>query len=143
LETAIALAIDAHRDQRERRGTPYIMHSLRIMMAVNTLPAKAAAILHDVVEDTPITLADLRAAGIPENVIAAVDALTKRRGEPYDLYLKRIEANRMARMVKVHDLRDNLRKERLDRITDKDLARMARYRMALKRLTRSKKGGRP
>src|SRR3990172_2948198 len=68
---------------------------------------KLVGLLHDVVEDSATTLDDLRKAGFPEDILAAVDCLTKREGEDYSYYLKRIKGNTLGRTVKLYDVADN------------------------------------
>jgi hypothetical protein len=96
---------------------------------------RAAAVLHDVVEDTHVTFEGLREAGIPEDVIAAVDCVTKRNGEAYDDYLDRVTGNPIARRVKLADLEDNMRVDRLVTVTDRDLKRLEKYGYAKQRLS--------
>ena len=81
IERAIEIAAKAHAGDIDKGGNPYIFHPLRLMFAVNTPFEKMAAVLHDVVEDTPITLEELRSEGFHPDVIEAIDALTKRPGE--------------------------------------------------------------
>jgi (p)ppGpp synthase/HD superfamily hydrolase len=134
IETAIKIAVDAHGGQTDLSGQPYILHPLRVMLAMPADAERAAAVLHDVVEDTEVTLEDLRLAGLPEEVIAAVDCVTKRKGEAYTDYLDRIANNPIARRVKLADLQDNMRVDRLVTMTDRDLKRLEKYRHARERL---------
>lgn len=134
LENAIALAVEAHRGQKDRAGQPYILHPLRVMMNVEGATAKTAAILHDVVEDSPITLDDLTQQGFSPEVVAAVDCLTKRPDEDYEPYLQRVEQNALAIRVKLADLRDNMTLTRLDSVSERDIARLQRYLTAWHRL---------
>ena len=69
LERAIAIAAMAHEGQVDKAGMPYVLHPLRMMLSVDTPEARMAAVLHDVVEDTAVTLDQLRAEGFPETVI--------------------------------------------------------------------------
>lgn len=108
LEDAIALACQAHRGQLDKAGKPYILHSLRVMLRQESEAAQMAAVLHDVLEDTSVTLENLRAAGFTPEVCEAVDALTRRRGESYDSMIARVAANPLARAVKLADLEDNM-----------------------------------
>lgn len=109
LNEAITLAVSAHADQTDKAGQPYILHVLRVMLAQQSPEAMTVAALHDVVEDTEITLADLREAGWSQHVVDAVDAMTRRDGEDYFEFAQRAAANELARPVKVADLKDNLR----------------------------------
>jgi (p)ppGpp synthase/HD superfamily hydrolase len=134
LEDAISLAVEAHRGQRDKAGRPYILHPLRVMMRLETDEERTVAILHDVVEDTPWTLERLRERGYPAEVLAALDALTKREGETYEAFVERLRPNALARRVKLADLEDNMDVRRLAAVTPKDAERLARYRAAWARL---------
>jgi (p)ppGpp synthase/HD superfamily hydrolase len=108
LEDAIALACRAHRGQLDKSGKPYILHVLRVMMRQHDDAARMVAALHDVVEDSEVTITDLRAAGYGEEICQAVDALTRREGESYDAMIARVAGNALARRVKIADLEDNM-----------------------------------
>ena len=133
LERAIALAARAHEGQVDKAGAPYILHPLRMMLSVDTPEARMAAVLHDVVEDTAVTLEQLRAEGFPESVIGAVDALTKREAEEddYESFIQRAGTNAIARQVKLADLRDNCDVSRIAQPTEKDWKRIEKYRAAI------------
>lgn len=112
---AQAIAADAHQGQVDKAGRPYIEHPQRVAARVADDPlAAATAWLHDVVEDTPWTLQALDEAGVPTSVLEAVDALTKREGEPAASYYARVRQNPLARRVKLADLDDNSDAQRLD-----------------------------
>lgn len=131
LEDAIALALKAHRGQVDKAGEPYILHPLRVMMRMpHSDEVRMAAVLHDVVEDSDITLAELRQQGYPDAVIAALDALTRREGESYTDFVARAAAHPIARQVKRADIEDNMDLRRLRSITPRDIERLARYRAA-------------
>ena len=135
LERAILLAVQAHRGQVDRSGAPYILHPLRVMLRVETENERIAAVLHDVVEDTDWTLDGLRAEGFPEEVVQAVDCLTRREGESYDDRVARAAANPIARRVKLADLEDNMDARRLARWSEEDAARFERYHRAWRFIT--------
>jgi (p)ppGpp synthase/HD superfamily hydrolase len=126
LEDAIALACTAHRGQVDKNGQPYILHVLRVMMKQNDPVARIIAALHDVVEDSATTIADLRDAGYSEEICSAVDALTRRETEAYDEMIARVAANSLARRVKLADLEDNMDQSRRRNGLD-DAERQARY----------------
>lgn len=130
LEDAIALAVQAHRGQTQLNGEPYIMHPLRLMTSLPDEAARMVAVLHDVVEDTPVTLDDLRTAGFTEEIVTAVDHLTRREDESYEAFILRIKPHPLARRVKLADLRDNMDVLRLPEIGERDLVRLQRYRAA-------------
>jgi (p)ppGpp synthase/HD superfamily hydrolase len=134
LEDAIALAVEAHRGQTDKSGQPYILHPLRVMFRCQTDTQRIVAVLHDVVEDTGRTLDDLRQLGYSGEVLAALDCVTKREREPYDAFVERAAANPVARVVKIADIEDNLDLRRLPGIVENDVARLARYVKAWRRL---------
>lgn len=127
LEDAILLATQAHHGQRDKAGAPYILHPLRMMLRMQTDAERMAAVLHDVVEDTPWTLDALRAEGFPDEVLEAVDHLTQREGESYEAFTRRAAAHPVARRVKIADLEDNMDVRRIAAVTEKDAERLTRY----------------
>jgi (p)ppGpp synthase/HD superfamily hydrolase len=128
VERAIHRALEAHSGQKEENGRPYLLHPLRLMLRMDTEQEMAAAVLHDVVEDTDITLEDLRAEGFPEEVLAAVALLTHdKRKVPYRKYVERIAANPVARKVKLADLEDNLNVLRLRKLGVRETLRLKQY----------------
>ncbi len=137
LEDAIALAMKAHLGQKDRVGEPYILHPLRVMFRLGwdaPEAARIAAVLHDVVEDTAIQLRDLRRLGYSEEVLAAVELLSRRPDDSYEQFIERVLPNSIARKVKRADLEDNMELRRLPTVTAKDLERLARYRSAWARI---------
>jgi (p)ppGpp synthase/HD superfamily hydrolase len=112
LEKALRLAVEAHWGQKDRARQPYILHPLRVMCRMETEEERIVAVLHDVVEDTRVTLDNLREQGFPESIVQAVDCLTKRQGEPYEAQIERAKANPVARRVKIADLEDNIERSR-------------------------------
>jgi (p)ppGpp synthase/HD superfamily hydrolase len=98
------------------------------------LDAATLAALHDVVEDSSLSLKNLREQGFPPRIVDGVDALTRRDGEAYEDAIERAAANSLARKVKIADLESNLDVLRLTQVTTSDLGRLERYRRAWKRL---------
>jgi hypothetical protein len=92
LENAIRIAVMAHAGQTDKGGAAYITHPLRLLAAVEPEEAKMVAVLHDVVEDTTVTVEDLRREGFGEGVVAGVACVTHRRGEPYADYVIRCKS---------------------------------------------------
>ena len=127
LEKALQIAAEAHAGQTDKAGEPYILHPIRVMMGVQGLEEKMAAILHDTVEDTPVTLEQLRRAGFSDCVVDAVDALTKRDGESRVEAAGRTVKHPIAREVKLSDVADNMDLSRIPNPTEKDHARMDEY----------------
>ena len=139
LERAILLAVQAHQGQKDKNGEPYILHPIRVMCRVDTETEKIIAILHDVVEDTPITLKDLEEAGYPPEVISGVDALSRRADETYGQFIERVNLNPIARRIKLADLEDNMDIRRLANLNNRDLERLHRYQQAWQILTEAEK----
>ncbi len=135
LERAIRIAVKAHKGQRDNYGAPYIMHPLRVMHRVDTTPEKIVAALHDVVEDTSLSLDDLRKEGFPGRIIKAVDCISKREGEDYEEYVRRAGSNPLARRVKLADLEDNMDVRRRRVVDEKDARRLAKYLKAWRKLS--------
>nr|WP_278430741.1 HD domain-containing protein [Brevibacillus laterosporus] len=131
---AVLLATKAHANQQDKGGQPYILHPLRVMMYMPSDEARAVAVLHDVLEDTDVTADDLREAGFPKEVVEAVMILTKNSKEDYDSYIKRVKQNQLARAVKIADIKDNLDLTRIAEPTEADVARIEKYKRALKEL---------
>jgi (p)ppGpp synthase/HD superfamily hydrolase len=135
LDEAIQVARRAHEGQLDKSGRPYIAHPLRVMGKVRSEHERMAAVLHDVVEDTPVTLADLKAAGCPEEVVAAVAAISKRPGEDQTEYLARVATNPIALAVKRADIADNMSPDRLARLDAATQERLrVKYESALRQL---------
>lgn len=130
IEIARRIAHLAHRGQFRRDGlTPYINHPAAVAgkLAGESQVVVAAAWLHDVLEDTAETPETLRAAGMPDSVIHAVEVLTKTAGVSYDEYLAGVRQNWIARKVKVADMLHNLS----DAPTEKQIVKYARGLLAL------------
>ena len=132
LERALVIAAEAHQGALDKGGAPYILHPLRLMHQMTTVDEQIVALLHDVVEDSPWTLDALCAEGFSEEVVAAVDGLTRREGETYDDFIARGVTNPLARRVKRADIEDNMDLRRLGEIGEKDLERLQRYQRARK-----------
>ena len=127
-------------EQLEKNGNPYLLHALRVMLSLETPEERMAGVLHDVIEDTDGEATDLRAAGIPDAVITAVELLTRdatNKGPAYyDEYIAKIASNPIARRVKLADLSDNMNIKRLpNELTEKDLARLAKYHRVWRKLS--------
>lgn len=129
LERAIAIAAEAHAGQVDKGGEPYILHPLRVMLRMTSSTERMAAVLHDVVEDTSVTLDFLRAEGFPLEVLSAVDALTKRRGESRIAAAHRAKQDPVARLVKLADNAENMDLSRIAEPTERDYARVEEYKV--------------
>ena len=127
--TAEQLATRAHTGQTDKAGRAYIDHprrvAARVLDTTDHPDAVAVAWLHDVVEDTPVTLDRLRDLGFTEPVIAAVDALTRRPDEG-DAYYRRVAADELARIVELADIWDNSHPHRTSLLAPADAERLRR-----------------
>ena len=135
LNRAIGIAVEAHAGQVDQAGQPYILHPLRVMLSMPTEELRIIAVLHDVVEDSPLwglsRLADDE--GFAPPVIEALRCLTKLPGEPYlASFIPHCGSNDLARAVKVADILDNSNESRLAELPEHVAARLrTKYRDAL------------
>lgn len=136
IEDAIIFATEAHRGQVDRAGNPYILHPLRLMCRMETDTERMIAVLHDVIEDTDYTLDDLRRMGYSDEIVEAVDCLSRRDDETYEQFIQRIKPNALARRVKLADLLDNMDIRRAGLLQERDLERLQRYQNAWFELTK-------
>ncbi len=127
IERAIEIAARAHAGQVDKAGAPYVFHPLRIMLSLDTPEQRMAAVLHDVVEDTSVTLPDLVSEGFPAAVVEAVRALTKQPGESRLDAARRAARNPIARAVKLADVTDNMNLKRITAPKEKDYDRLREY----------------
>jgi (p)ppGpp synthase/HD superfamily hydrolase len=135
LERALAIACEAHKGQTDKVGEPYVLHVLRVVLAVEGDDPRIVAALHDVVEKSPEwTLERIAVESFPPEIVEAVDALTRRPHESEEAYLARATADPLARAVKRADLADNLAQMHRKAPGDRDAGREAEYRATLARL---------
>lgn len=131
LSRAIILATQYHDGQVDKAGLPYIFHPLAVAGECTTEDQQVVAVLHDIVEDTHCTLPELR-FHFPEHIVDAVDAITYREGEGRINYYLRLRQNRLAKSVKLHDVRHNLREDRLGKLDAETRTRLrVKYATAL------------
>lgn len=128
---AMKLAYQAHMGQVDKGGVPYIFHPVHLAEGMRTEEAVTVALLHDVVEDTPITLADLAKEGFPASVLEALKILTHDPNVPYLTYIAQVKQNALARMVKLADLQHNQDATRLDRVDERAKERSHLYCQAI------------
>ena len=134
LEMAKEIAEKAHQGQTDKGGHPYILHPIRVMERCETEETKIIAILHDVMEDSDYTLEDLRKEGFSEEILEALVCLTHQEGEDYMAYIERVCQNPLAARVKYADLQDNMDISRIPHPTEKDFARLEKYKKAKARI---------
>lgn len=127
LERAIQIAAEAHSAQTDKAGQPYILHPLRVMLSLSGNSERIVAVLHDVIEDTAVSLEHLAAAGFSSSELEALEALTKRPNEDRLSAARRAAKNEIARLVKLADNADNMEIGRISDPTEKDFARIEEY----------------
>ncbi|MBQ9871933.1 MAG: bifunctional (p)ppGpp synthetase/guanosine-3',5'-bis(diphosphate) 3'-pyrophosphohydrolase [Eubacterium sp.] len=132
---AIRFAFQAHEGQLDRSGLPYILHPLHLAEQMTSEDACVTALLHDVLEDTDVTVEDLRKEGFSETQIEAVELLSRSEDEDYFDYVRRIRSNALAKEVKLADLAHNRDRTRLEYISEKDEKRFQKYTEAVRILT--------
>jgi (p)ppGpp synthase/HD superfamily hydrolase len=128
---ALKLCFKAHKEQTDKSGLPYVFHPFHLAEQMPDENTTVTALLHDVVEDTRYTLADLREMGFPDAVLDAVALMTHDASVPYLDYVANMKSNPIARTVKLADLRHNSDLSRLDTVDARALARVEKYRKAI------------
>ena len=131
---ALKLCFEAHKEQTDKSGMPYVFHPFHLAEQMTDEKCVTVALLHDIIEDTPKTLDDLRDYGFPEDVIAAIALMTHGEDVPYLDYVAEIKKNELARAVKLADLRHNSDLTRISTPDEWDLARVEKYKAAIKLL---------
>jgi len=131
---AMDIAYKAHHGQTDKSGVPYIFHPIHLAEQMNTEEECIVALLHDVVEDTPIQFWYLE-RDFSDTVIEALKLLTHDKVVEYMDYIRNLKHNPIARKVKLADLRHNSDKTRLEKITEKDLKRYDKYQKAIQFLS--------
>ena len=111
---AMKLAYEAHRDQADKGGLPYVFHPFHLAESMPDEISCAVALLHDVAEDTPVTVEEIGKMGFPREVTEALSLLTHDPAVPYPEYVARLRENPVARRVKLADLRHNSDVSRLE-----------------------------
>ena len=131
---AMRLCYEAHRDQTDKSGVPYVFHPIHLAEQMRDEDTTVTALLHDVVEDTAYTFDDLVKMGFSENVITALKLLTHDKSVPYMEYVAKIKENPVAKAVKLADLAHNSDLSRLNSVDDKVRSRIQKYEAAKKLL---------
>ncbi len=128
---AMKLCFDAHKDQLDKSGLPYVFHPFHLAEQMQDEATTVVALLHDVAEDTDLTLEDLAKFGFGDEVISALALMTHAKEVPYMDYVRAIKPNPIARAVKLADLKHNSDLSRLDEVTEKALTRREKYLQAI------------
>lgn len=129
LSAAILFATNMHSGQFDKGGKPYILHCMKVLHYTKSEDedVMCAAVLHDVIEDTKATYRDLYDIGMTAGCVDAIHALTKQPGQTHEEYKAKVKGDKIARIVKMADLRHNSDLRRLKGVTEKDVARVAKY----------------
>lgn len=114
INKALEIAVKAHSNQLDKGGNPYIFHPIRVALNCQTKEEKIVALLHDVIEDTDTSIEQLEAEGFSKEILESIICLTKKEGEDYMSFIKRVATNRTATNVKLQDLADNMDTSRLN-----------------------------
>lgn len=128
---ALKLCFEAHKDQTDKSGMPYVFHPFHLAEQMPDEACTIVALLHDVIEDTEFGVSDLEALGFSESILEALNLMTHDNKTPYLEYVAALKHNRIARTVKLADLRHNSDLSRLECISDKDLQRVEKYKKAI------------
>ena len=131
---ALSLCFEAHKNQLDKSGLLYVFHPFHLAEQMDTEETTIVALLHDVVEDTDCTLADLSAMGFDKVITDAIALMTHADGVDYMDYVRAIKSNPVAKAVKLADLRHNSDLTRLDYIDEKALERRNKYLQAIELL---------
>lgn len=131
---ALKICFNAHKDQVDKTGLPYVFHPFHLAEQMDTEDAVCVALLHDTVEDTDISFEDLINEGFNDSIINALKLLTHNDDTPYLEYVARIKDNPLARKVKLADLRHNSDLTRIDLTVDKIPPKYNLYLEAIKYL---------
>ena len=128
---AMRIAFDAHKEQKDKTGLPYVFHPFHLAEQMDTEDEVCVAFLHDVVEDSDVTLDDLRKVGFNNCIIDVLSLLTHEESVPYMDYIAQIKHNPIAVKVKLADLRHNSDLTRLDTVDEKMQKRVKKYKTAI------------
>ena len=136
---ALKISFDAHKNQVDKSGMPYVYHPFHLAEQMDDEISTCVALLHDVVEDTDITLDELRSRGFPNEVTEALSLMTHSDDVPYLDYVRAMKDNPIASKVKLADLAHNSDLTRLDEIDEKAIERVNNYKQAILILQRTEK----
>ena len=136
LQDAEQLAYKYFKDKKDRGGNPYMQHLRFVKNHCLTYEGQIVGILHDILEDTDCSITELREVIVHENLIQAIQLLTRKQSEKYSEYIDRIvnSKNINAIEVKLHDLENNMDITRLKCIGQKDIDRIKKYKKAYSRV---------
>lgn len=127
VKLAYEICLKAHTGQVDKAGMPYHLHPERVAARCSTDAETIVALLHDTIEDTEVSPEDLLSKGFSQEIVDAILSVTKRKGENYEDFVARAKQNPIGRIVKLHDLEDNMDIRRLDTLSDESVARLRKY----------------
>lgn len=134
LEKAALICITKHQGQRDKAGAAYFQHPMRVAMNCEKDEEKIVALLHDTIEDTDVTPEWLKQHGFSDEIVEAILSVTRNPEEDYQEFVARAKKNPIGRIVKIHDLEDNLNVLRLSEITPEMAERLSKNLIALEYL---------
>lgn len=134
-KNAMKIAFEAHKNQVDKSGMPYIYHPIHLAEQMKDEKTTCVALLHDVIEDTDMTLIKLKAYGFDDDILEALRLMTHDKSIPYMDYVRAIKENPIATKVKLADLKHNSDLTRLESVSDKDLKRAEKYKTAIELLS--------
>lgn len=131
VKKAMRTAYKAHEGQVDIAGMPYIFHPIHLAEQMDTEDSICLALLHDIVEDTDLTIKELRKRGFKEEVLIALELITKKPDEEYFSYIKKVKESPLATQVKIADLKHNMDVSRLKKPSKYSEKRIKKYKKAL------------
>lgn len=131
LDKAALICVTKHQGQRDKTGAAYFQHPMRVAMKCEKDEEKIVALLHDIIEDTDVTSEWLKEQGFHDEIIESILSVTRIPGEDYQEFVARVKKNHIGRIVKIHDLEDNLNVLRLQEVTPEMAERLSKYLKAL------------
>ncbi|MDO5096839.1 MAG: hypothetical protein Q4D65_09770 [Peptostreptococcaceae bacterium] len=138
LENAKFLIKEAHKDQKDKAGEEYTKHLETVAKSVRSKyedkEYEICALLHDILEDTDVTVTELRKIGFTERIINTIKVLTKKKREDYMEYIQRVKKDHIARAIKKEDLKHNMDISRIENPSESDIKRVEKYKKVLKLL---------
>ena len=137
IDKAALICVTKHQGQRDKAGAAYFQHPMRVAMKCEKDEEKIVALLHDTIEDTDVTPEWLKQQGFSDEIVEAILSVTRKHGEDYQEFVARAKKNPIGRIVKIHDLEDNLNVLRLSEITPEMAARLTKYLKALESLKKN------
>jgi len=137
INKALNLMYEAHKGQKDKGNIPYVFHPYHIAEQMNTEDEIIVALLHDVIEDTNITLEDIKSYGFNNNILEALKVITHDKNINYIDYINKISKNKLATKIKIRDLKHNIDISRIPNPTEEDYNRVNQYKKALEILNKN------